>query len=69
MFAELIEGLVKFCEQEDTQTLLEHKLLDPMVQFLSKRYRWCVNALQLVLALAILQTVLLGFLTCVALRP
>jgi bifunctional pyridoxal-dependent enzyme with beta-cystathionase and maltose regulon repressor activities len=68
MFAEIIDGLLKYIEQEDTQTMLEQKILDPVLSWLSRRYRWCVSALQAVLALALIQTILLVVILCVVLR-
>lgn len=64
MFAELIEAFVKFCEEQEAQDLLEHKLLDP----LTKRYRWLVSTVQSILVLALLQTLLLVALLCVVMR-
>lgn len=68
MFAEIVESLVKYIEQEDTQAMLEQKLVNPVLAWLSKRYRWCVSALQAVLVLALIQTILLIVILCVVLR-
>lgn len=64
MFAEILESFLKFCEEQEAQDLLEHKLLDP----LAKRYKWLAHTIQLILALALLQTLLLVALLCLLVR-
>lgn len=62
MMAELIESFVEYCQRESTKDVLRSKLVDPAMTFLENRYRWCVTALQLLLVLAILHTIMLAVL-------
>lgn len=60
MMAELVDSFIEYCQRDTTRDTLLNKLVDPAMSFLEKRYRWCVQALQLLLVLAVLQTLALA---------
>ena len=56
---QLIEKFVEYCSQDDTRTALEHKLLRPVIEYLSERFRWTLKAFQALTILVAIQTMLL----------
>ena len=59
MLPELVESFVEYCNKEETQTVLQSKVLDPAIDFLGKRFQWIFTMFQVLMALVGVQTALL----------
>ena len=63
--------VVKVCEyvsKDETRTLLENKLLHPVLSYLGERFAWCVRIFHAIAVLLVLQTVILLWLLVRSLR-
>ena len=56
---QLIEKFVDYCSQDDTRLALERKLLKPVIEYLTERFRWTLKAFQALTVLVAIQTFLL----------
>lgn len=59
MLPELVESFLEYCNKEETQTVLQSKVLDPAIEFLRKRFQWIFTMFQVLMALVAVQTALL----------
>lgn len=67
MLDKLLDGFVDLCAREDTRKMLEQKIVDPAVRYLSERFQFGVKVFQAIAMLVALQTIVLIWI-CIKLR-
>lgn len=56
---QLIEKFVEHCSRDEIRLELERKLLKPLTEYLTERFRWTLKAFQALTLLVAVQTLLL----------
>lgn len=56
---QIVDKFVEYCSKDETRTVLESKLLQPVIAYLTERFHWTLKAFQALTVLVAIQTLLL----------
>ena len=59
MLAEVLEKFVDYVSRDETRAVLDSRIVQPALRYVSERLKWCVWVFQAVAVLVLLQTCLL----------
>ncbi len=55
----LLDGVIEYCNRDDTRAAFEAKIVSPVLGYLGDRFSWMVRMFQVVAVLVMVQTAML----------
>ena len=59
MIEKLVDSVVQYCSRDETRLLLERKIVEPVVRYLTERFQFGLKLFQAIALLVAVQTIVL----------